>query len=88
MAKGGNNNSQSINTASQLATLSANTQNMANDIADIKDDIKDLKGNYVTKDRFDPVEKVVYGLVALILLAVVGTVITLVLNHPLTVVSH
>lgn len=87
MAKG-NSNSQSINTAAQLATLSANTQNMANDIADIKDDIKDLKGNYVTKDRFDPVEKVVYGLVALILLAVVGTVITLVLNHPVTVVGH
>lgn len=86
MARG--NGSSSITTASQLATLSANTANMASDINDIKGDIKDLKNNYVTKDRFDPIEKVVYGLVALILIAVVGTVITLVLNHPVTVVSH
>lgn len=71
-----NNGSSSINTASQLATLNANTTNMANDISAIKDDIKELKGQYVTIDQFIPIRNLVYGFVALILVAVIGAMIS------------
>lgn len=44
-------------------------------------DIKDtLEGHYVTQAVFDPVQKLVYGLVALILIAVVGAIVALVLK--------
>lgn len=57
---------------------------MQRDIAYIREDVKAIKNalnqNYVTKDQFDPVKKVVYGLVSLILIAVIGAIMTLVLR--------
>lgn len=35
---------------------------------------------YVTKDRYKPVERIVYGLVALILVAVIGGVVGMVVK--------
>jgi hypothetical protein len=53
-------------------------------ILDIKEDVRDIKNklemDYVTKQEFDPVKKVVYGLVSLILVAVVGALITLLIK--------
>jgi len=69
------------NTVSSLATLTANVANMSTNIEEIKSDIKDIKGNFVTMDRYLPVERIVYGLVALILITVVGGLLTLVLLH-------
>lgn len=37
---------------------------------------------YVTKDSFDPVKKIVYGLVGLILTAVAGAIISLAVIKP------
>ena len=37
--------------------------------------------NYVTKDRYAPVEKLVYGLTGIILVAVIGAIIALVINN-------
>lgn len=55
---------------------------IANDISYMKSDIHDIKSNvqqgYVTKDEFDPIKKIVYGLVGLILIAVVGALLSLV----------
>lgn len=55
---------------------------IANDIAYMKNDIHDIKSNvaqgYVTKDEFEPIKKIVYGLVGLILVAVVGALLSLV----------
>jgi hypothetical protein len=55
-----------------------------NDIGYIKCEIVDIKSiiatKYVTKDEFEPIKKVVYGLVSVILLAVVAAVITLILK--------
>jgi subtilase family serine protease len=55
-----------------------------NDITNIKEDVKDIKetikNDFITEAEFDPVKKVVYGLVALILVAVVGALIALVLK--------
>lgn len=53
-------------------------------IVDIKEDLRDIKNkleaDYVTRQEFDPVKKIVYGLVSVILLAVVGALVTLVIN--------
>ena len=45
--------------------------------ADLKQDLKD---NYVTKDSFWPVKTVVYGLVAMFLLAIGGALIALIIK--------
>jgi hypothetical protein len=49
----------------------------------IKSDVKDIKikleNDYVTQDQFEPVKKIVYGLVSVILLAVIGAVVGLVI---------
>ena len=54
------------------------------DITYIKDSVKDintkLNDNYVSQDQFEPVKRIVYGLVSVILLAVVGAVTALVIN--------
>lgn len=36
--------------------------------------------HYVSKEEFDPIKKIVYGLVSLILIAVVGALVALVVN--------
>lgn len=62
----------------------SNLDVIQNDISYIKQDIKDIKdsvvSSYVTKDQFEPVKRVVYGLVGLILTAVMVAVITLILK--------
>ena len=54
---------------------------MANDIKNIKDDVSEIKdkldNQYVTKTEFEPVKKVVYGIVGLILTAVIAALIGL-----------
>ena len=56
---------------------------ISNDITYIRDDVKEIKDNlrssYVSKDEFDPVKKIVYGLVGLILVAVMVAVLGLVI---------
>lgn len=56
---------------------------IANDISRIKTDITEIKERldekYVTKDEFEPVKKLVYGIVGLILTAVIGALLGLVI---------
>ena len=40
-----------------------------------REDHQHIKDKYVTKDRFIPIEKIVYGGVSLVLLTVVGALI-------------
>jgi thiosulfate reductase cytochrome b subunit len=42
---------------------------------------KKLEDDYVTQDQFEPVKKIVYGLVSIILVAVVGGLIALVIRQ-------
>ena len=49
------------------------------DIASINEK---LDNKYVTKTEFEPVRNLVYGLVAIILVAVVGALIALVIINP------
>lgn len=48
--------------------------------AEVKDIRTKLEREYVTQDQFEPIRKVVYGLVSITLLSVVGAVIALVLR--------
>jgi hypothetical protein len=51
----------------------------------IREDVSDIKhrleGQYVTKDEFAPVAKIVYGMVSVILLAVIGALVALVVRQ-------
>lgn len=64
--------------------LNTNVQILASKVDSIQEDIKDIKavlrGSYVTQDQFSPVKLIVYGLVALVLLSVIGTMLTIVLR--------
>ena len=57
---------------------------MENDLKYIKQDISEVKvkldEHYVTKAEFDPVRNIVYGMVGVILLAVIGALVTLVVR--------
>jgi hypothetical protein len=76
--------------ASKKPTIIQNGANVVlaviqNDITYIKQEVDDIKklveNKYVTKDEFDPIKKVVYGMVGLILVAVVGAVLALVISR-------
>lgn len=53
------------------------------DIGYIKRDVRTIKrrveANYVTRAEFEPIQKLVYGLVGLILVSVIGAVLGIVL---------
>jgi hypothetical protein len=59
----------------ELAVIARDIQYMKGDIHDIKNNVQQ---GYVSKDEFEPVRRIVYGLVGLILVAVVGALISLV----------
>lgn len=54
------------------------------DITYIKDNVKDIKtkleSEYVTKDQFEPIKRIVYGVVALMGTAVIIGILNLVIN--------
>ncbi len=58
---------------------------IATDISYIKTDVADIKRNqslnFVSKDEFEPIKRIVYGVVGLILVAVVGAVVSLVVRQ-------
>lgn len=59
--------------------------NVGNDIKNIKDDIHDLREadrSWVSKERYAPVERLVYGFVGLVLVAVLMAIIALVVRTP------
>lgn len=58
------------------------------DIGYIKKDIGEIKtmleNKYITRDQFTPVKMIAYGLVSLVLIAVVGSVMSFVLTRRIT----
>jgi hypothetical protein len=75
--------SQLSDTAASAARVLAETTRL--DLQYIKDDLKDIKvrldNKYVTSEMFEPVRRLVYGLVGLILVSVVGGLLAMVLRH-------
>lgn len=61
--------------STQIAVIEERTRNIDNKITSISSKIEN---DYVVKQEFEPVKKLVYGLVSLILVAVVGALIGLV----------
>ena len=53
-------------------------------ISSIQDDVKEIKEklerDYVTRQEFEPIKKVVYGMVAIVLTSVVGALVALILR--------
>lgn len=58
---------------------------ISTDIAYIKSDVAEIRRmqqtNYVSHDEFEPIKRIVYGLVGLILVAVVGALVSLVVRQ-------
>jgi hypothetical protein len=56
-----------------------------NELGHIKVELQEIKimltGDYIRKEEFDPIKKLVYGMVAIILTAVVTAVITIILKR-------
>jgi len=61
----------------QIALLTEKIQNLTKVL---DQNISDMKANYVTKEQFSPVQKVVYGLVSTILITVIAGVLALVIK--------
>jgi len=62
-------------TSVEIAVMKEKIEQIAVDVKEIKEK---LEKNYVTVERYQIVEKLVYGMVALILIAVIGAIIKLV----------
>ena len=60
-----------------LALIEQSLEFIKKDVKQIKDE---LDGKYVTQNQFEPVKKVVYGLVSLTLISVVGAILALALK--------
>ena len=57
---------------------------ITNDLSYIKEKLnavdEKVSKNYITKTEFEPIKQIVYGVVSLILIAVVGALVALVVN--------
>lgn len=60
-----------------MTTLQTEIKGLAADIKEIK---KAMSSRFVTREEFEPVRKVVYGMVGIILMAVIGAMVALVLG--------
>lgn len=68
-----------INTNAQnIDVIATKIEYIARDVSDIK---SKLDEQYVTLDQFEPVKKIVYGMVSVILLAVIGAIVALVIKQ-------
>ena len=63
--------------AIQLAKLENSMEYIKHSVEDI---VNKLEKNYVTQDQFEPIKRLVYGVVTLVLVAVVGAVMALIIR--------
>lgn len=68
------------NTDVQLALLKASIDRLSCDLGEIKTDVKALKNDYVARLEFDPIKKLVYGAVGLVLVSVLTALLYLVVR--------
>ena len=61
---------------SSLEVMANEMKHISSDVSEIK---STLRGSYVSKDEFEPIKRIVYGLVGLILVTVCGAVLGLVI---------
>ena len=41
-----------------------------------------LEADYVTQDEFEPIKRIVYGMISVILVAVIGAIVAIVVKTP------
>lgn len=68
---------QSLQSKSDIEVLTTKIDFIQQEVHEIK---QKLEADYVTQDQFEPVKKIVYGQVSIILLAVVGAIVALVIR--------
>lgn len=61
-----------------LAQIKTDLDYIKRDIADIK---ATIRTDYVTREEFSPIKSIVYGLVGIIMTAVVGALVALVIKQ-------
>lgn len=70
---------------SNLASDETNIALLQQDVKYIKDTVNkietNLEADYITRVEFEPVKKIMYGMIALILTMVLGAVISLVIKR-------
>ena len=58
---------------------------IATNIDYLKEEVSEIKAmigkNFITRDEFEPVKRITYGLVALILIAVIGALLSLIIKR-------
>lgn len=64
----------------QVAVIATKVEAIEKTVTNIQEK---LEGDYITKEEFDPIKKIVYGVVALILTSVFGALIALVVGGKL-----
>jgi len=72
-------NGISKSTETQIAVILNEVKHITGEVGEIKQSLKD---ETVKREEFEPVQKLVYALVGLVLTAVIGAVIALVVNQP------
>lgn len=70
------NGYRTMNDKSDLKVIANDIKHISRDVEEIK---TTLRGSYVSKDEFEPIKRIVYGLVSLILVTVVGGLMGLVI---------
>ena len=69
-----------------MADIDTQIAVIQNDLSYVKKTVdqmnRKLEEKYVTQEEFDPIRKLTYGLVALILTTVVGAVLSIAINIP------
>jgi hypothetical protein len=69
----------------EITQMAVDLAVILNKVSYIEGEVKDIKGRleseYVTQDQFEPIKKIVYGLVSIILTAFAVGVVTLFLNY-------
>lgn len=68
------------NTPEKKVTISTSIALISKDISYIKDSVTEIKDLYVTKIEFEPVKKIAFGFVGVIVMAVLGAMIALVVR--------
>ena len=70
----------------QMALMAQDVRYMREAMVDIRKDVSDLKAElenkYVTNEAFAPVQRLVYGLVTVLLVSVIGAVVATVVRTP------
>lgn len=67
-----------------IAVLKKDLEYIKSEVGDVKNEMgslrKDIREGYTSKTEFEPVQKLVYGMVGIILVSVVGALIALVIQ--------